>query len=556
MSRTALCYWTAALLAGVSLSVSIVRHRALGHETKVLPGSGSYQVTLLVRGQSQGDARLLTACPLDFDHQHIYGEQYRSEQMVPKLQEAKHGDRRHIQWTQRAFIVKGPVEARYHFLCTTDVHRPSGSMKRVHELVHAAPKPGEWLYASPGIEPGHPDMTAMGLDLTPGLDKVLDQVHALFQFVDRTIKKEPAAGTSSTALECLHYGRGDALAKSRLLVGLCRNRGIPARLVTGIILNKTTEQKAHVWAEAWVEGAWMALCPFHHHCGKVPPNYLVFGVGDMALVRGTNIGELDYSFLVEAKSHGGAATTGTSMQRFFQRISLFSLPPAEWRLVEFLLLLPLAALIICVFRNILGLPSFGTFAPALIGLAFREFESLPGVLVFVTILLVGWCFRRWLDKFHLLQVPRTAFMLSLIVVLLVSLILVANYRNIAATRYISLFPMIILTGMIERFWTQETEEGTWSSFKVLMWTLASAGSISLILGWHPLVNHLVHYPETIGLVMAGQLLIGRYTGYRLSELFRFRDFVQPAEPHTMEARIQVSDERMDQREPLTTGASR
>jgi hypothetical protein len=27
--------------------------------------------------------------------------------------------------------------------------------------------------------------------------------------------------------------------------------------------------------------------------------------------------------------------------------------------------------------------------------------------------------------------------------------------------------------------------------------------------------------------MAGQLLIGRYTGYRLTELFRFRDFVQP-----------------------------
>jgi len=26
--------------------------------------------------------------------------------------------------------------------------------------------------------------------------------------------------------------------------------------------------------------------------------------------------------------------------------------------------------------------------------------------------------------------------------------------------------------------------------------------------------------------MAAQLLIGRYTGYRLTELFRFRDFLQ------------------------------
>ena len=33
-------------------------------------------------------------------------------------------------------------------------------------------------------------------------------------------------------------------------------------------------------------------------------------------------------------------------------------------------------------------------------------------------------------------------------------------------------------------------------------------------------------PETLGLVMAVQLLIGRYTGYRLMELFRFRDFLE------------------------------
>ncbi len=32
----------------------------------------------------------------------------------------------------------------------------------------------------------------------------------------------------------------------------------------------------------------------------------------------------------------------------------------------------------------------------------------------------------------------------------------------------------------------------------------------------------------VGVVMAFQLLIGRYTGYRLAELFRFRDFVHPS----------------------------
>ena len=36
----------------------------------------------------------------------------------------------------------------------------------------------------------------------------------------------------------------------------------------------------------------------------------------------------------------------------------------------------------------------------------------------------------------------------------------------------------------------------------------------------------MRYPETLGLIIAAQLLIGRYTGYRLSELYRFRDFLR------------------------------
>jgi hypothetical protein len=528
------------LLAGSSVGFSVLRYYVMGPQTRMPRGPGDYHVTLLVRGQAQADARLLTLAPLDVHHQHIYGEDSGSDQLYPKPYETKQSDKRQIVWTERPLFSKGSLEARYEFLCTIDVHRPTASMARVNKFVHAPPEPGEWLHADPGIDPSHADITTVALELTPGLDKPIDQVHALFQFVDQNIRKEPAAGASSTALECLQNSRGDALAKSRLLVALCRNRGLPARLVSGLILNKKSEQKPHVWAEVWIDGAWISLCPYHHHCGKVPANYLVFGFGDIALVRGINITDLDYSYLVEGKSPSATAAA-QPLEHFFRRISLYSLPPAEWRLVEFLLLLPIAALLICIYRNIFGLPSFGTFAPALIGLAFREDHSRPGIIVFVAVLLVGWCMRRVLDRFHLLQVPRTAFMLSLIVVLLVGLILAANYRDIAATRYVSLFPMIILTGMIERFWTRETEDGAWSSFKILVATLASAASISLLVSFHPLVDHLVNYPETIGVVMAAQLLIGRYTGYRISELIRFRDFVREPEIRTDKWRVESGE---------------
>jgi hypothetical protein len=335
-----------------------------------------------------------------------------------------------------------------------------------------------------------------------------------------------------TAAECLQYGSGDAAGKSRLLVALCRNRGIPARLVTGLALKKGYEQTAHVWAEAWIHEHWLPMCPFFHYLGRLPPTYLILQFGDQPVVRSRNVRDLQYAYLVERAPGEETVAPGdqSQLRRLLARLSLYALRPAEQRLVEYLLLLPIAALIVCIARNVVGLSSFGTFAPALLGLAFRDLGSLTGVGVFVGIVLVGWILRRVLDQYHLLQVPRMAFLLSLVVVVLLAAIVAANYQEVPATRYISLFPLVILTGMIERFWTLEVEDGTASSFQTLLGTMVIAGSITLFLSLPAVVRHMFRFPETLGLVMAAQLLIGRYTGYRLSELFRFRDFVLPNHP--------------------------
>src|SRR5205807_4747749 len=125
-------------------------------------------------------------------------------------------------------------------------------------------------------------------------------------------------------------------------VALCRNRGIPARLVTGLTLGKRNEQKAHVWVEAWIVDYWMPMCPFNHHCGRVPASYLVFGFGDFPLVRGGHqVRNLDYACLVDHKvAPGQAAEPVPPLRAFFNRIALSTLPPAERHLAEFLLLLP------------------------------------------------------------------------------------------------------------------------------------------------------------------------------------------------------------------------
>lgn len=545
MSRTMLSVMTAAALAIGSVAVMVGRYHVLGDEIKVPAGPGTWKVTLLVQGQSTGtDARLLTTTPLDFGHQHILDELYRSDELLAKPPDSKHPERRQVLWTQRPGVSEGSFRVRYQFYCTVNDHAPTAPMAELAKLINAPPHPGTLLKSEPRIQNDHTDISLLARNLTEGLHDSRDQFEALFHYVDQDILSEPTIpGPGLSALECLTTGSGDSGAKSRLLVALCRNRGIPARLVSGLTLKRAREQSAHSWVEAWIHNHWLPACPSYHSLGRVPASYLIFNYGDFPLVRGRNVRDLKYGFLIERPGAGEDTSTGHSspLRRLLTRLSLHALPPPEQRLVEFLLLLPIAALIVCIYRNVIGLGSFGTFAPALVGLAFRDLGSLPGILVFVSIVLIGWLMRRVLDQYHLLQVPRVAFLLSLVVIVLITAIVAANYQDLPATKYISLFPMVILTGMIERFWTLEVEDSTVSSFRTLLMTLIIAASISLFLSLHAVVRHLFRFPETLGLVMAAQLLIGRYTGYRLSELFRFREFLQQESPSP--ALVQAARER-------------
>jgi hypothetical protein len=527
MSRTGWCIVTAGILAVTAVTVAGVRCCVLGDEVRLPVGPGSWKVTLVVQGISQG-SRLTTSAPLDNARQHVSHEEFSSPQFTARGPDTTHPERRSVAWTRLPGTADGPFRLHSEFQVTVNTTHPSGNPRESHGP-YAPPQPGEHLELDGLTDAEKQKLSDQARQVTIGHEAAADVTEALYRFVDGRIHTEPTVDDHPISpLECLRDQAGDSSAKARLLVALLRCRGIQARLVTGLTLAHGPEQRFHYWAEAWVQERWLSLCPCFHHFGKVPTTYLVFTYGDHLVQRPQRRArELTHAFLVErisaADPDGGQAPP---LRRFFRAVSLFRLPPAEQKLVEFLLLLPVAALVICVFRNLIGLNSFGTFAPALVGLAFRDLRSLPGLLVFASILLVGWIMRRVLDRYHLLQVPRIALMLTLIVVVLTGCIVAANCCDVAATRFISLFPMIILTGMVERFWTLETEDGTVASFRTLFNTLFICGVIALVVGTPFVVRQLFRFPETLGLLMACQLLIGRYTGYRVLELLRFRDFLK------------------------------
>ena len=56
-------------------------------------------------------------------------------------------------------------------------------------------------------------------------------------------------------------------------------------------------------------------------------------------------------------------------------------------------------------------------------------------------------------------------------------------------------------------------------------------AVSVLAYWFMKIGQIrywaFYFPELLLVLLAGILLIGRYTGYRLSELLRFRHFADP-----------------------------
>src|SRR5438874_10556507 len=130
MSRTTLSVLTAAVLAVLAVGVMLVRQQALGSDLNAPAGPNVYRVAMVVTGKSTGDAKLVMACPLDFQRQHIFQEKYDSLELTAKTIEGRQTDRRQLQWAQRVGTPKGPFQARHEFFCRVDVHHPTSPMTK------------------------------------------------------------------------------------------------------------------------------------------------------------------------------------------------------------------------------------------------------------------------------------------------------------------------------------------------------------------------------------------------------------------------------------------
>jgi hypothetical protein len=118
--------------------------------------------------------------------------------------------------------------------------------------------------------------------------------------------------------------------------------------------------------------------------------------------------------------------------------------------------------------------------------------------------------------------------LTLVIASFTLLALVGNKIGLRQLMAVGLLPFVILTMVIERFFVLVEEAGVREGLQ----TAAGSAAVSIIayeiISWEPLQLTFFVYPELLAAVAAVQIFLGRYTGYRLSELFRFRSLGGPS----------------------------
>ena len=185
-------------------------------------------------------------------------------------------------------------------------------------------------------------------------------------------------------------------------------------------------------------------------------------------------------------------------------------------------MIPIGVLVILVLRNLIGMQTLGTFTPVLIALAFRETEIGWGIALFTLITALGLSLRSYLEHLKLQMLPRLSVVLTFVVLVIAAISLFSHKLGMEKALAVSLFPMVILTMTIERLSITWEERGAGQSLKAAVGTMIAATLAHLLMSIPELTYFVFTFPAVLLILVGFMLAMGRYRGYRLTELVRFK----------------------------------
>jgi hypothetical protein len=318
---------------------------------------------------------------------------------------------------------------------------------------------------------------------------------------------------------------GDRSALPVLGIDLLNLAGVPARLAYGVRLEEARGSQQALRLIEYYDGAvWKVRSPDEPASTLDPAKYFVWNRGGGPLLEVNGDAEASQVSFTVIRSLIPLEKLTDLRDSPLMVSTIFGLPASEQAVFRYVVLIPLGAFVVVVLRNLIGVATLGTFMPVLLALALLEIPLRSGLIMFTVIVGAGLWFRFLLSRLNMLVVPRVAACVVIVTLLMMVLSVVSYKLGMRDGLQITLFPMIILAWTIERMSLIWEEEGKRSAILQVGGSLVVAVIAYLFMSIKQVQYWAFYFPELLLVLLAFIILIGRYTGYRLSELFRFRDF--------------------------------
>lgn len=190
--------------------------------------------------------------------------------------------------------------------------------------------------------------------------------------------------------------------------------------------------------------------------------------------------------------------------------------------VILLLVLPFIAMILAFLRQVIGVTSFGLYTPSIIALSFLALGWQLGVFFLLFILITGYATRALMKRWRMLYIPKVAVILTVVSVTLLILMGLMAYIGITFSRE-TIFILLIMSTLTESFLALKSEEGWKTATLGVLETIGASLLCVFIVQWPVFQSLILAYPEVIVLTVIVNVILGRFTGLRLMEYFRFKE---------------------------------
>ncbi|MFA6383551.1 MAG: 7TM domain-containing protein, partial [Parcubacteria group bacterium] len=140
--------------------------------------------------------------------------------------------------------------------------------------------------------------------------------------------------------------------------------------------------------------------------------------------------------------------------------------------------------------------------------------------------LSGMAMRFILKPFRLLYLPRVAIMLSVVAILILVMLTLGGSVRRTGLAAVSIFPILIMITLVEKFVAAQIEKGNKAALILTLETLVISVIGYFIASWDVLIRLIAEMPWLILLAIPINVLIGKWTGLRVSEYIRFRKIIK------------------------------